>query len=82
LTEAMESSLQELDGFFTFVMGTETGFGVVRDPISCKPAVLAETDQWVAFGTEYRALVNLPNIESAKVWEPEPAKVYIWERAK
>jgi methylamine---glutamate N-methyltransferase subunit A len=81
LTEAMESSLHDLDGFFTFVMGTENGFGVVRDPIACKPAVMAETEQWVAFGTEYRALVNLPKIELAKVWEPEPAKVYIWERA-
>jgi glutamate synthase domain-containing protein 1 len=81
LTEAMESSLHDLDGFFTFVMGTENGFGVVRDPIACKPAVMAETEQWVAFGTEYRALVSLPKVELAKVWEPEPAKVYIWERA-
>jgi glutamate synthase domain-containing protein 1 len=80
LTQAMESSLQDLDGFFTFVIGTENGFGVLRDPIACKPAVLAETDQWVAFGTEYRALVDLPNIAQAKVWEPAPAKVYIWER--
>jgi len=78
LDEALESSLDELDGFFTFVVGTKDGFGVVRDPIACKPAVMAETDQYVAFGSEYRALVNLPNIESAKVWEPEPATVYFW----
>jgi glutamate synthase domain-containing protein 1 len=82
LTEVLESSLQTLDGFFTFVVGTEQGFGVLRDPIACKPAVLAETEDWVAFGTEYRALVNLPKIQSAKVWEPEPAKVYIWERTQ
>ena len=53
-------------------------FGVVRDPIACKPAVMAETDQYVAFGSEYRALVNLPGIEKARVWEPEPATVYFW----
>jgi glutamate synthase domain-containing protein 1 len=53
---------------------------VLRDPIACKPAVMAETDRWVAFGTEYRALVDLPGIDTAKVWEPEPAKVYLWER--
>lgn len=80
LGEALESSVHDLDGFFTFVVGTKDGFGVVRDQIACKPAVMAETDQYVAFGSEYRALVNLPDIERARVWEPEPATVYFWER--
>lgn len=80
LGEALEESLSDLDGFFTFVVGTKNGFGVLRDPIACKPAVLAETDRYVAFGSEYRALARLPDIEEAKVWEPEPAKVYFWER--
>jgi amidophosphoribosyltransferase len=79
LDEALEGALEDLDGFFTFVVGTKDGFGVVRDPIACKPAVMAETDQYVAFGSEYRALVNLPGIEDAKVWEPEPATVYFWK---
>ena len=78
LGEALQSSLSDLDGFFTFVVGTKDGFGVVRDPIACKPAVMAETDQYVAFGSEYRALVDLPGIETARVWEPEPATVYFW----
>lgn len=80
LGEALTSSIDDLDGFFTFVVGTKDGFGVVRDPIACKPAVMAETDQYVAFGSEYRALVSLPGIEDARVWEPEPATVYFWER--
>lgn len=79
LGEALESSIDDLDGFYTFVVGTKDGFGVLRDPIACKPAVMAETDQYVAFGSEYRALVNLPGIEDAKVWEPEPATVYFWK---
>ncbi|SHH55894.1 class II glutamine amidotransferase [Marivita hallyeonensis] len=78
LGEALQSSLDDLDGFFTFVVGTKDGFGVVRDPIACKPAVMAETDQYVAFGSEYRALVSLPGIDYARVWEPEPATVYFW----
>ena len=81
LSEALEASLDDLDGFYTFVVGTERGFAVLRDPIACKPAVMAETDDWVAFGSEYRALVGLPGIEAAHVFEPEPAKVYAWERA-
>jgi glutamate synthase domain-containing protein 1 len=80
LGEALQKSLDDLDGFFTFVVGTKNGFGVLRDPIACKPAILAETDQYVAFGSEYRALAGLPGIDKAKIWEPEPATVYFWER--
>ncbi|MFO7759034.1 MAG: glutamine amidotransferase family protein [Roseovarius sp.] len=82
LGEALEQSLNDLDGFFNFVVGTRDGFGVVRDPIACKPAVMAETDQYVAFGSEYRALVNLPGIDTARIWEPEPATVYFWKHGE
>lgn len=82
LEQALTSALSDLDGFFTFVVGTRTGFGVLRDPIACKPAVMAETDQYVAFGSEFRALVDLPGIENARIWEPEPATVYFWDHAK
>ena len=80
LGEALKGSLADIDGFYTFVVGTENGFGVLRDGIACKPAVMAETDRYVAFGSEYRALAVLPGIEKAKVWEPEPSTVYFWER--
>lgn len=80
LNEALENALTDLDGFFTFTIGTRDGFAVVRDPIACKPAVLAETDDYVAMASEYQALTSLPGIESAKVWEPEPATIYVWER--
>jgi glutamate synthase domain-containing protein 1 len=81
LEGALNAGLSDLDGFYTFVVGTRTGFAVLRDPICCKPAVMAETDDWVAFGSEYRALVELPGIDHARVWEPEPARVYAWEHA-
>jgi glutamate synthase domain-containing protein 1 len=80
LGEALQRCLTDLDGFYTFVVGTENGFGVLRDPIACKPAVMAETDDYVAFGSEYRALSALPGIADARLFEPEPATVYFWER--
>jgi methylamine---glutamate N-methyltransferase subunit A len=81
LGEALEQSLDDLDGFYTFVVGTRDGFAVLRDPIACKPAVMAETDDWVAFGSEYRALSGLPGIAGARIWEPAPATVYAWSRS-
>lgn len=81
LNEALEHALDDLDGFYTFTIGTKDGFAVVRDPIACKPGVIAETDDYVAMASEYQALTTLPGIENAKVWEPEPSKIYVWERS-
>ena len=81
LERALERCLDDLDGFYTFAVGTADGFAVLRDPIACKPAVMAETDDWVAMASEYRALAVLPGAEDARVWEPEPGRVYSWGRA-
>jgi glutamate synthase domain-containing protein 1 len=82
LEEALEGCLEDLDGFYTFLVGTLDGFAVLRDPIACKPAVLAETDDWVAMASEWRAIAVLPGAEDARSWEPAPGVVYAWERAK
>ena len=78
LKEALENALDDLDGFYTFAVGTKNGFAILRDRIACKPAVIAETDDWVGMASEFRALSRLPNISNANVWEPSPGKVYSW----
>ncbi len=80
LDEALESAIVDLDGFYTFAIGISDGFAVLRDPIACKPAVLAETDDWVAMASEFRSISHLPGVENARIWEPEPAKIYSWHR--
>ncbi len=80
LDEALAGCLDDLDGFYTFAVGTADGFAVLRDPIACKPAVMAETDDWVAMASEYRAIAVLPGAEEAELWEPEPGRVYSWAR--
>jgi glutamate synthase domain-containing protein 1 len=80
LEGALEGCLDDLDGFYTFAVGTADGFAVLRDPIACKPAVLAETDDWVAMASEWRAIAVLPGAEEARMWEPRPGVVYVWER--
>ncbi|HEY3105989.1 MAG TPA: hypothetical protein VGJ49_04240 [Gaiellaceae bacterium] len=82
LEEALEGCLDDLDGFYTFLVGTADGFAVLRDPIACKPAVLAETDDWVAMASEWRAIAVLPGAAEARAWEPAPGVVYAWERQK
>ncbi|MDZ4788837.1 MAG: glutamine amidotransferase family protein [Blastochloris sp.] len=81
LESSLKGALRDLDGFFTFAIGTKDGFAVLRDPIACKPAILAETDDYVAMASEYRSLAHLPNIDKARIWEPEPARIYTWNKA-
>jgi len=80
----VETALKELcatfDGFYTLLVSNHDSFAVVRDAIACKPAVIAETADWVAMASEYRALSELPGVESARIWEPEPEVVYAWTR--
>lgn len=78
LHQALENAITDLDGFYTFCVGTSDGFAVLRDPIACKHAVLAETDNWVAMATEYRAIATLPDSDHASIWEPKPQTVYAW----
>jgi methylamine---glutamate N-methyltransferase subunit A len=80
LEHALEGCLEDLDGFYTFAVGTADGFAVLRDPIACKPAVLAETDDWVAMSSEWRSIAVLPGAADAAAWEPEPGVVYAWEK--
>jgi glutamate synthase domain-containing protein 1 len=80
LVQALEGCLVDLDGFYTFAVGAADGFAVLRDPIACKPAVMAENDDWVAMASEYRAIAVLPGAAEAESWEPEPGKVYSWTK--
>jgi len=81
LDEALNHAIEDLDGFYTFAIGTKDGFAVMRDPIGCKPAFMAETDDWAAMSSEYRAIATLPGAENARIWEPEPTQIYSWKRS-
>ncbi len=81
IDEALRRALVDLDGFYTFAIGIEDGFAILRDPIACKPAVVAETDDWVAMSSEFRAIAQLPGVDDAEVWEPKPAQIYSWSLA-
>jgi methylamine---glutamate N-methyltransferase subunit A len=81
LEEALTSCLEDLDGFYTFFVANSDGVAVLRDRIACKPAILAETSDWVAMASEYRAIAVLSGAADAQMWEPEPGVVYAWSAA-
>lgn len=78
LETALDHAFRDFDGFFTFLMGTRDKLALVRDPFACKPAVVAETDDYVAIASEFRSLAHLPGVKHATVFEPKPAEVYAW----
>jgi glutamate synthase domain-containing protein 1 len=77
---ALKELCATFDGFYTLLVSNHDSFAVVRDAIACKPAVIAETDEWVAMASEFRALAHLPGVERARIWEPEPEVIYAWTR--
>jgi glutamate synthase domain-containing protein 1 len=79
LGEALEQGFEELDGFFTFLMGTGDELALVRDPFACKPAIVAEHDDYVAISSEFRSLAKLPDVANAHLYEPVPERLYIWK---
>ena len=80
LEGGLRTVLKEMDGFFTLLVTTRTQFAVVRDSFAFKPAVIAETDDYVAMASEYHALAGLPGITDARVFEPMPEEIHVWTR--
>jgi len=80
LDKALRLLCERFDGFYTLLVTSADGFAVVRDAIACKPAIIAETDRWVAMASEFRALADLPGIADARLYEPGPERVYAWTR--
>ncbi len=79
LEAAIEKGFEALDGFYTFLMGTADKLALVRDPFACKPAVVAETDDYVAIASEFRSLAHLPDVKNATIYEPAPEEMYVWK---
>ena len=79
LKTALEHGFDALDGFYTLLMGTKDQLALVRDPFACKPAIVAEHDDYVAIASEFRSLAHLPDIKHAKVFEPAPKEMYVWK---
>jgi methylamine---glutamate N-methyltransferase subunit A len=79
LEAALQAAFKALDGFYTLLMGTSDKLALVRDPFACKPAIVAETDDYVAIASEFRSLAHLPGVKHAHVFEPGPEEMHVWK---
>ena len=78
LQEALQASLVDLDGSFSYLVSTPDALGYVRDPFALKPLLYAETDTFVAIATEEIAVRSA--FEGIYEVQETPAKdVRLWQ---
>jgi glutamate synthase domain-containing protein 1 len=79
LEDAVRSSIDELDGCFTYLISSPDGIAVARDKFASKPCVVAESDSWVAIASEELALhAALPADYGVNTYEVPAGETRTW----
>ena len=78
LKNALISSLDDLDGTFTFLVSTKDAIGYAKDRWAAKPLVTMETDSVVAVASEDVALRSVFSDEIRRI-EPQQSEVMTWQ---
>lgn len=78
LDEAVNASMHDLDGSFTYLLSTAEGFAVARDPFASKPGVIYEDDEVVAIASEEHAIFAALGERRAKTREVQAREVLTW----
>jgi glutamine phosphoribosylpyrophosphate amidotransferase len=79
LEAAMNKSLDELDGVFTYICVTDDALGVAKDEMAAKPLVLYESDDLVALASEEIAIRAIIDHE-IETYDPYEGEVLVWTR--
>jgi glutamate synthase domain-containing protein 1 len=79
LEDAMRTSLEELDGVFTYIAVTDDALGVAKDEMAAKPLVLYEADDLVALASEEIAIRAVVDRE-IETYDPYEGEVMVWSR--
>lgn len=77
LEEAMNRSITELDGVFTYVVATGDKLGMAKDVMAAKPMVLYESDDFVALASEEVAIRSIFPHE-IDTYDPYEGEVRVW----
>jgi glutamine phosphoribosylpyrophosphate amidotransferase len=78
LEDAMQSSLIDLDGVFTYMVATKDKLGMAKDHMAAKPMVLYESDELVALASEEVAIRSLLPHE-IDTYDPYEGEVKVWQ---
>ena len=78
LEDAMQDSLEELDGVFTYLVATADKLGMAKDLMAAKPMVLYESDDFVALASEEVAIRSIFPHE-IDTFDPYEGEVRIWQ---
>ncbi len=78
LEEAVQASVRELDGSFTYLISTREGFGVARDQFASKPGVIYDDDEVVAVASEEVAIQAALGETRGRTREVRAREVLTW----
>jgi len=79
LKEAMEKSIHDLDGVFTYLIATSDSLGMAKDEMAAKPMVLYESDDFVCLASEEVAIRRLFPHE-IDTFDPYESEVRVWQK--
>jgi glutamate synthase domain-containing protein 1 len=80
LEQALEASLDDFDGSFTYLVANGDAIGYARDPFALKPLVIVETDDYVAIANEELA-IRAALGDGGVAHEPSGHVFRLWRRA-
>lgn len=81
LETALEQSVDDLDGTFSFLVSTKDGIGFAKDRLAAKPMVMYEDDSLVAIASEEVSLNRLFPGQPLSTTEPLPGTHQTWSRS-
>ena len=81
LADALESSIADLDGTFSFLVSTKDEIGYAKDRLAAKPMVMYEDEELVAIASEEVSLNRLFPGRQLRTTEPAPGTYRTWRRS-
>lgn len=81
LRDALETSIDDLDGTFSFLVSTKDEIGYAKDRLAAKPMIMYETDELIAVASEEVSLNRLFPGQALSTMEPPPGTFNTWSRS-
>ncbi|MDR3290513.1 MAG: glutamine amidotransferase family protein [Methanobrevibacter sp.] len=76
LEEALNQSVEDMDGPFSYIIGTPEGIGIAKDRLGLRPGVMAENDKMFAIASEEVSLRQVMDINDVEQISPGEVRVY------